>query len=78
MDSVDDDFIFDDGSFGDEARALSLSIEVIRRARGRKNPRDCLMNSEEWTAVCLEFVQDLRWALGMADEEFRNVPPTDD
>ena len=78
MDTVDDDFDFDNGSFGDEARSLSLSIEVIRRARGRKNPRDCIPDSEEWAGICVEFVRDLRWALGMSDDEFTNVPRTDD
>ncbi|WP_159838515.1 hypothetical protein [Burkholderia sp. 8Y] len=69
MDTVDDHFPFDDDSLSNEARALSRSVELIRRARGLKNPRDCPPGTEEWTDVSLDFVRDLRWALGMNDRD---------
>lgn len=78
MDSVDEHWAFDDDSLGNDARALSRSIEVIRRARGKKNPRDCHPNTEEWTDVCRDFVRDLRWALGLVDDEISNRPMKED
>lgn len=77
MDTVDNHSAFDDDSLRDEARALSLSIEIIRRARGRRNPRDCRPGTDEWTRVSLEFVGDLRWALGLADDETSHPPRTE-
>jgi hypothetical protein len=56
-----------------EARALALSIEVIRRACGKKNPRDFPVETPEWEATCIEFGRDLRWALGMSDDDFTEV-----
>ncbi|SAL54003.1 hypothetical protein AWB65_04556 [Caballeronia humi] len=52
-----------------EAFALALSIETIRRARGRGNPRDYPLDSKEWEAASIDFARDLRWALGMADDD---------
>jgi hypothetical protein len=51
-----------------EAFALALSIETIRRARGRCNPRDFALGSPEWEMASLDFARDIRWALGMNDE----------
>ncbi|SAL06893.1 hypothetical protein AWB78_08304 [Caballeronia calidae] len=48
-----------------EARALAGSIAAIRRATGKMNPTDLQEGSEEWERVCLDFVNDLRWALGL-------------
>lgn len=52
-----------------EAFALALSIETIRRARGRSNPRDFALGSPQWEKVSLDFARDIRWALGMNDED---------
>jgi hypothetical protein len=51
-----------------EAFALALSIELIRRARGRKNPRDFALDSKEWEQASIDFARDIRWALGIEDE----------
>ncbi|WP_250435496.1 hypothetical protein [Caballeronia sp. ATUFL_F2_KS9A] len=59
--------IADEQLHGD-ARALALSIETIRRARGKKNPRDVDFGTPEWKNTCLEFARDLRWALGIGDD----------
>ncbi|WP_061150500.1 hypothetical protein [Caballeronia arvi] len=50
-----------------EARALAASIEAIRRACGKSNPRDFTVGTSEWENVCIDFARDLRWALGLAD-----------
>ncbi|MDR5740529.1 MULTISPECIES: hypothetical protein [unclassified Caballeronia] len=52
-----------------EARALATSIELIRRARGKKNPRDCIVGTSEWESVCNDFACDLRWALGLEGDD---------
>lgn len=78
MDTVDNPWAFDDDSLGNDARALSRSIEAIRRARGKKNPRDCQPDSEEWITVCRDFVRDLRWALGLVNDEISNRPMNED
>jgi hypothetical protein len=57
-----------------EARALAASIEAIRRACGKKNPRDFAVDTPEWEATCIEFARDLRWALGMNDHDSTDVP----
>jgi hypothetical protein len=57
-----------------EARALGASIEAIRRARGKKNPRDFAVETPEWEATCIEFGRDLRWALGMSGDGWTDVP----
>jgi hypothetical protein len=51
-----------------EARALGASIEAIRRARGKKNPRDFALDTPEWESTCIDFARDLRWALGMSGD----------
>jgi hypothetical protein len=57
-----------------EARSLAASIEAIRRACGKKNPRDFAVDTPEWEATCIEFARDLRWALGMSDYDSTDVP----
>ncbi|WP_244807947.1 hypothetical protein [Caballeronia zhejiangensis] len=56
-----------------EARSLAASIEAIRRARGKKNPRDVDFGTPEWKNTCIEFARDLRWALGMGDDDLTEV-----
>ena len=57
-----------------EARALAASIEAIRRACGKKNPRDFAVDTPEWESTCIEFGRDLRWALGMSSDDSTDVP----
>jgi hypothetical protein len=57
-----------------EARSLAASIEAIRRACGKKNPRDFAVDTPEWESTCLEFARDLRWALGMSGDDWTDVP----
>ena len=56
-----------------DARALAISIETIRRARGKKNPRDVDFGTPEWKNTCIEFARDLRWALGIGDDGLTEV-----
>lgn len=63
-----------DDALRGEARALAESIEAIRRACGKKNPRDFAVGTAEWERTCIEFVGDLRWALGMGDDDLTDVP----
>jgi hypothetical protein len=60
-----------------EARALAASIEAIRRACGKSNPRDFTVGTREWEGACLEFAHDLRWALGL-EGEATDIPSVDD
>ena len=57
-----------------EARSLAASVEAIRRACGKKNPRDFAVDTPEWEATCIEFARDLRWALGMSGDDWTDVP----
>lgn len=56
---------------------MALSIEAIRRARGKKNPRDVDFGTPEWKNACIDFARDLRWALGMGDGDLTEVPGPD-
>ncbi|WP_244818684.1 hypothetical protein [Caballeronia sp. Lep1P3] len=42
-----------------EARALSLSVAAIRKARGKKNPQDFPIDCPEWHQSCAEFAYDV-------------------
>jgi hypothetical protein len=57
-----------------EARSLAASIEAIRQACEKKNPRDFAVDTPEWGAACIEFARDLRWALGMSGDDWTDVP----
>ncbi len=57
-----------------EARALAASIEAIRRARGKANPREFVVGTSEWEQTCLDFASDLRWALGLERDGDTDVP----
>ncbi|WP_063936559.1 hypothetical protein [Caballeronia fortuita] len=67
----------DEQLFG-EARAMAESIEAIRRARGKKNPRDVDFGTPEWKDTCMAFARDLRWALGIGDDDLTEVPRSGD
>ncbi|WP_157697567.1 hypothetical protein [Caballeronia calidae] len=60
-----------------EARALAASIEAIRRACGKSNPRDFTVGTKEWERVCIEFAHDLGWALGL-EGHATDIPAADD
>ncbi|MFM0135050.1 hypothetical protein [Caballeronia grimmiae] len=66
--------VLNDDPLRAEALSLAASIEAIRRACGKKNPRDFKVDTPEWEATCIEFARDLRWALGMGDDDSTDVP----
>jgi hypothetical protein len=66
--------VINDDPLRAEARSLAASIEAIRRACGKKNPRDFAVETPEWEAACIEFGRDLRWALGMSGDDWTDVP----
>ncbi|GAB2885912.1 hypothetical protein GCM10027093_21220 [Paraburkholderia jirisanensis] len=41
------------------AMALEHAVRAIRKARGKKNPEDCVARSPEWAAVEEDFLNDL-------------------
>jgi hypothetical protein len=47
-----------------EARAISLSVAAMRRARGITNPSDCEVGTPEWHAAMHEFAEDVMEAIG--------------
>jgi hypothetical protein len=47
-----------------EARAISLSVAAMRRARGIKNPSDYIAGSPEWHASMHAFAEDVMHAIG--------------
>ena len=51
-----------------EAKALSLSVATIRKARGKKNPRDFTVDTPEWHRACCEFAADVWTALEVAPD----------
>jgi hypothetical protein len=46
-----------------EALALENSVRAVRRARGKKNPEDCLRGSPEWQDIEEDFLRDLLRAM---------------
>jgi hypothetical protein len=46
-----------------QARALALSVAAIRKARGKKNPDNYLIDSPGWLAVGEDFARDVLRAL---------------
>jgi hypothetical protein len=47
-----------------EARAISLSVAAMRRARGIRNPSDYEVGSPEWHAAMHEFAEEVMQAIG--------------
>lgn len=45
------------------AHAISLAVSTIRRAQGKRLPRDCAQGSAEWLVVMEEFARDVARAL---------------
>lgn len=60
-----------------EARALAASIEAIRRACGKSNPRDFTVGTTKWERICIEFAHDLGRALGL-EGGATDIPAADD
>lgn len=49
--------------------ALTSTVRIMRRARGKKNPEDVPFSSPEWDVVGAEFMRDVYRAMdGDADE----------
>jgi hypothetical protein len=53
------------------ARAISLSVAAIRRARGVLNPSDFPVGSTEWHAAMKDFAGDVLRALGNGFPDFQ-------
>lgn len=46
-----------------EAKALSMSVAAIRKARGKMNPHDVAVDSPDWYQAYREFADDVLAAL---------------
>jgi len=57
----------------EEARALAMTVHLIRRARGRKNPTDFPAGSPEHDTAMLEFQRDVCQALGGDPDDRRPI-----
>ncbi|QDQ81946.1 hypothetical protein FNZ07_00440 [Paraburkholderia megapolitana] len=44
---------------GLEAHALTLTVLVIRKAQGKKNPHEVSVRSPEWHAINQDFLRDV-------------------
>ncbi|GAB2886073.1 hypothetical protein GCM10027093_21420 [Paraburkholderia jirisanensis] len=53
----------------DMAMSIENTVRAIRKAKGKKNPEDCVLYSDEWQAVDADFVRDLLRALGGDPDE---------
>jgi hypothetical protein len=51
------------------AMAIEHTVRAIRKARGKKNPEDCVVRSREWAAVEEDFLNDLALALKSRPDE---------
>jgi hypothetical protein len=56
-----------------EAMALEMTIRVIRRARGKKNPIDLPAGTPEYDAATYEFLRDVYQALGGDPDELQRL-----
>lgn len=51
------------------AQAIENSVRAIRKARGKKNPEDCVPNTPEHEQVLNEFLEDVLGAMGGDEDE---------
>ncbi|HEY4295525.1 MAG TPA: hypothetical protein VGM85_03555 [Paraburkholderia sp.] len=51
------------------AKAIEHSVRAIRKARGRKNPEDCVPGSHEHELVLNEFLSDVLTSIAEPDDE---------
>jgi hypothetical protein len=51
------------------ARVIENSVRAIRKARGKKNPEDCIRGTPEYELVLEEFLHDVLAAIGDEEDE---------
>lgn len=51
------------------ARAIEGAVRAIRKARGSKNPEDCIPGTPEHEQIREEFIEDVLASLGTEDDE---------
>ncbi|MDQ0621941.1 MULTISPECIES: hypothetical protein [Paraburkholderia] len=56
-----------------EIAALTSTVRIMRRARGRKNPEDVEFGSPEWETVSAEFMRDVCKAMGDDPDELKRL-----
>lgn len=53
----------------DAAQAIENSVRAIRKARGKKNPEDCVPGSAEHEVILDEFLNNMLTSLGDHEDE---------
>ncbi|MFM0489146.1 hypothetical protein, partial [Paraburkholderia graminis] len=56
-----------------EMAALTSTVRIMRRARGRKNPEDVAFGSPECDALSAEFMRDVCKAMGGDPDELNRL-----
>ncbi|WP_408482841.1 hypothetical protein, partial [Paraburkholderia graminis] len=56
-----------------EMVALTSTVRIMRRARGRKNPEDVAFASPEWNTLSAEFMRDVCKAMGGDPDELQRL-----
>lgn len=57
-----------DDPMWDAAAAIENSVRAIRKARGKKNPEDCVQGTAEHEEILHEFLEDVIDAIGGEDD----------
>jgi hypothetical protein len=58
-----------DDPMWDVAQVIENSVRAIRRARGKKNPEDCVPGSPELELVLNEFLSDVLTSMAEPEDE---------
>jgi hypothetical protein len=58
-----------DDPMWDVAQVIENSVRAIRKARGKKNPEDCVPGSPEHELILNEFLSDVLTTLAEPDDE---------
>lgn len=53
----------------DVAHAIENSVRAIRKARGKRNPEDCIQGAPDHEEVLNEFLEDVLAAIGDEEDE---------
>ncbi|MFL9944126.1 hypothetical protein [Paraburkholderia graminis] len=56
-----------------EMAALTSTVHIMRRTRGRKNLEDVAFGSPEWDALSAEFMRDVCKAMGGDPDELNRL-----
>jgi hypothetical protein len=73
MENDQDPFIHSNDPHFLQARALSLSVGAIRKAKGKLNPNDFPVGSLEWHVAIEDFANDVLDAI-MGGSELADLP----